>query len=165
MTAGRMLLHAAKCLAIAAVLCIASPCIAEAAEYVELKVVHGEDGTAVREQYITIQLRYENKSGEKRETVELYRTTDSAGETYFRLPKIKPDTLQIEVRFKEKGYKCACRVVTELETVMQNGLVVSRGNRDAKSSSPDSAALGAKPGRIVFVARPTGLLERIVFDY
>jgi len=154
MAKQRMLLQTGRCLMLASVLlCMAPRCFAE---YMTLKVVHEGDGTPVSEQYITMQLQYEN-SGEQRQ---ISQRTDSAGEARFRVPLRRPDSVRIEVHFNERGFRCSCRVQTEPETVFRTGLVIAPRTRKSENSS----LIEARPGQIVFVARPSSLLQKILFD-
>ncbi len=127
-------LRAGKWLTLALVLCLAPLCFGE---MMVVKVLNGSDGAPV------------------------VRKTDSSGEARFPMPEVKPETLGVEVHFTARGLHCSCRVQTQTETVVREGLIVSPRIRHPKTPS----AIQASPGNIVFVARPTSFLEKVLYEY
>ena len=145
-------LRAGKWLTPALVLCLAPLCFGE---MMVVKVLNGSDGAPVSDQFVTVEFR----SG-KTATVDV-RKTDSSGEARFPMPEVKPETLGVEVHFTARGLHCSCRVQTQTETVVREGLIVSPRIRHPKTPS----AIQAGPGNIVFVARPTSFLEKVLYEY
>ena len=150
-----VMLRAGKCLALAIVLCLAPACFGE---LVVIKVLNGANGAGVANQLVTVQLRYAKSSG-KRNDIQISRT-DSDGELRFLVRDIRPESLEVNVQVEEKGLRCSCRVKTEPETVLRKGLVVSRGS--LRKTAP---AVEAQPAEIVFIARPSGFLEKMMYEY
>ena len=150
-----VLLRAAKCLALAAVLWLAPSCFGE---LVVIKVLNGGNGAGVANQLVTVQLRYAKSAG-KPNDIQIQRT-DSDGEMRFLVHDIRPESLDVKIDFDGKGLKCSCRVKAEPETVLREGLVVGRGSLP-KNSPP----IQAEPAHIVFIARPSSFLEKVMYEY
>lgn len=150
-----VMLRAGKCLALATVLWLAPACFGE---LVVIKVLNGANGAGVANQLVTVQLRYAKSSG-KRNDIQIART-DSDGELRFLVREIRPESLEVNVQVEEKGLRCSCRVKTEPEAVLREGLVVSRGN--LQKTAP---AVEAQPAEIVFIARPSSFLVKMMYEY
>jgi hypothetical protein len=145
-----ILLRPLHCLAIFLVLCLGPLCFGES---VVVQVLNGRDGKPVPD--VTLQLRFANATN----TMVMNFRTDSNGEARFQLPQATPESLKVEVAFTSSGLHCPCRVLADAETVMRQGLTVARRARGSKLFAPIQPA----PGHIVFVARPVGRLESILF--
>ena len=153
-----VLLRAGKWLALAMVLCLAPLCFGES---MVVKVLNGSDGGPVADQLVIVEFRSKMSAGEETRKILVRRVTDPSGEALIPVPLIKLEDLNIQVNFSAKGMHCSCRVQTEIETVIREGLIVPHRARLAKTSHP----IQAGPGHIVFVARESSLLEKIVFEY
>jgi hypothetical protein len=150
----RTFLRPLNCLALFLVLCLGPLCFGES---VVVQVLNGMDGTPVRDQFVTMQLR----NASAKTVMALNSRTDSNGKAHFLLPQTTPESLNVEVQLSAPALHCTCQTLVKTEAVIREGLVVSRRIRNSRLSAPIQPA----PGHIVFVARPSSLLEKVLFDY
>jgi hypothetical protein len=68
--------------------------------------------------------------------------------------------MEVEVTVTQTGLHCSRHILVKSETVAHQGLMVVGRTRSSKLSAP----IQPVPGRIVFVARPSSLLEKVLFD-
>ena len=160
MATKRFIQRALKGMAVIAVLCLGPLCFAES---VVVRVVN-MNGEPLGEQPVTMQLRYgKTATGEDRIIVLRY-ITDLSGEADFQLPLAKPQALGVDVQFAAKGLHCSCRVVTQTDTVIREGITVVHRAHGSKTS-PTSPTIQPRPGQIVFIARPASLFQKVMYDY
>lgn len=151
----RTLLRPLNCLALLLVLCLGPLCFSES---VVVQVLNSRDGTPIPDQFVTMQLR----NASAKTVMALNSRTDSNGKAHFLLPQTQPETLNVEVQLSAPALHCTCQTLVNTESVIREGLiVVSRRIRNSKLSAPVQPA----PGHIVFLARPSSLLEKVLFDY
>jgi hypothetical protein len=142
-----------QCLAILLVLCLGPLCFGES---VVVQVLNGRDGTPVPDQFVTMKLRNANATT----MVALNSRTDANGEARFQLPQTLPTALDVEVALTQPGLHCPSHLLGNTERVMHDGLMVAARMHGSKLSAPIQTA----PGHIVFVARPSLLLEKVLFE-
>jgi hypothetical protein len=150
--------RALKGMAVLAVLCLGTLCFGET---VVVRVISGVEGLPLSGQPVTMQLRYGKTATEEAHTILLRYTTDFSGEAEFPLPLAKPQALNVDVKFEAKGLRCSCRVLTETETVLREGLTVANPAHGSKTP----AVVKPRPGQIVFIARPSSFLQKVIYDY
>jgi hypothetical protein len=148
----RFLLRPLNCLAILLALCLCPLCFGES---LVVQVLNGKDGKPLPDQYVAMQLHFPSTDT----TMALNARTDANGEARFQLPKTPPDTLEVEVELSQPGLRCPYHVHSSMESVMHEGLKVVGRIRASKLAAPIQPA----PGHIVFVARPSLLLEKVLF--
>ena len=129
------------------------------AQTVTVRVINSNNRRPLQKQPITFQLLYD-----KPETVPvgvdrlMRRETDTKGEAQFTVPEPAPEHLAVQIKLTSEHWHCAAGVLVSTKDVIQKGIVES-----AATSGRSARPLEAKPGEIVFVARPLSLLERLLY--
>ena len=123
-------------------------------------IINAKNGHPLKKQTVTISPLY--KKGEK--TPAEYDTdvrleTDASGEVRFTLPEPAPARVSVWAGLPSEHWRCRCdaAVFVATQDVVQNGIVEGQEFL-TKSATP----LKASPGRIIFLARPITLFERIM---
>jgi hypothetical protein len=152
-------LRALHCLALWMVLSLGPFCFGEMPHPLVVRVLNGRDGQRLAGQLVTLHLSFGKASGVEHNLVLVYQT-DSNGEVRVPMPEITPENLDVAVTLKANDLHCPRHVFTRIETVMREGLMVASHSRTRNPSTMQAA-----PGEIVFVARPPGILEKMLYDY
>jgi hypothetical protein len=148
----RILLRPLNCLAIFLALCLCPLCFGES---VVVQVLNGRDGAPVADQFVTMHLHFANSNT----MMTLNTKTDTHGDARFQLPHITPESLEVEVELTQPGLHCPYHVHGRMQSVMSEGLMVTARMHGSRLSAPIQTA----PGHIVFVARPSGRWETVLF--
>ena len=151
MASRRTLLRALQCLAILAVISFAPVCLGES---VFVQVVNGKSGKPVANEPVAVQLTYAATPTEEGYSVTQRYMTDSNGQVEVPLPWFNPESLEVQISLS-RGLHCPSRVLAKTATVLHTGLTVA--GRSRSKSAPI-------PGHIVFVARPSNFLEKVLYD-
>ena len=126
------------------------------AQSVTVRVINDNDKRPVPKQAVMVQFFYENPKGISAPT---YLTTDDTGETRFTILEPRPKQVSVGVTLTSERWRCACWLKVEPTRMLQKGaLMKPPGNLARPSRTPSDA----KPGEIVFVARPYTLLEKLL---
>jgi len=121
-----------------------------------VRVVDSRNGHPLPEQQISISFLY-GENGKASQGKPLLLQTDAEGQAFFSLPEPLPQHLSAQVHLSSHHWRCGCAVLVSTQDLIQKGAV------GAESQKPASGAAKAGPGEIVFVARPLGFFERLLY--
>jgi hypothetical protein len=130
------------------------------AQPLTIRVINANNGHPLQKQQVSVSLLY--GKGEKppaKYDASLRLETDVNGEAHFTLPEPAPVHLSAQVRLDWGHWRCGCGVLAVTEDVIQKGIVESA---DPGKSPPP---ITARPGEILFVARPLSFLERLLYPF
>ena len=82
--------------------------------------------------------------------------TDANGEVSFHLPEPAPAHFGAQIRLTSENWRCACYALAITQEVIEKG--VTLGPTNEKSGDWTRA----RPGEILFIARPPTFFERVV---
>jgi hypothetical protein len=129
------------------------------AQVITVRIVNDKNGHALPGQKISVSLFYgKGETAPEKYDSKLSLETDANGVAQFTLPQPPPAHLWVGAGLPSRYWFCSCatNAFTATQELMEKGIV---GRLDSKSSKvPD-----AKPGQIVFVARPYNLFFRILY--
>jgi hypothetical protein len=128
-------------------------------QVITVRIINDKNGHALPGQRISVSLFYgKGETAPEKYESKLSLETDANGVAQFALPQPAPAHLWVGAGLPSQYWFCSCntRALEGTQELIEKGIV---GRLDSKSSKvPD-----AKPGQIVFVARPYNLLERILY--
>jgi len=136
------------------------------AQVITVRIINEKNGRALQGQDISVSLSYGRGEGvpqdsnshlQKDANLNFHVKTDANGVAQFSLPQPQPARLWVGAGLPSEYWFCACatRAFANTQEVIERGIT---GRLDSKSSKvPD-----AKPGEIVFVARPYNLFYRLM---
>jgi hypothetical protein len=137
------------------IILIALLCPLSKAQSVGIRVIDMK-GQAIANQPVRVSF-FAEKLAKAADAVTL--ETDARGEASFNLPEPAPPHLEVRVNLKDNRWFCNCVLMTDTSTVLQRGVVEWAPHESpAPKLWPD-----AQPGHIVFVARPIGFFERLLY--
>jgi hypothetical protein len=128
------------------------------AQPLTVRHLNSKSGHGVAKQSVTVQFWYDNPAAAP-STVNT--ETDSNGEAQVSVPEPTPPHLNVKVTLTSEHWYCTCWLMTVTEKVLQNGIVQTARTNDANSSN----GVKAKPGEVLFLARPFTLFERLVYPF
>jgi hypothetical protein len=137
-------------------ICVSSLCQAQT---ITVRIVNARNGHSLPKQKVTVALYY--KGGEStpaKYDPQLHLETDADGVAQFTLPQPPPAHLWIGAGLPSEYWHCDCATAALANTqdLIEKGI---GGRGDSTSSKIPSA----KPGQVIFVARPYNLFERLVY--
>jgi hypothetical protein len=129
------------------------------AQVITVRIVNEKSGRPLPKLSIAVSLLY--KSGESapaKYDAQLHLKTDANGVVQFPLPQPPPSHLWVGAGLPSEYWFCACATAAFASTqeVIEKGLMERLNTKRSKVS-------GARPGEIVFVARPFNLFERLIY--
>jgi hypothetical protein len=129
------------------------------AQIITVRIINDKNGHALPGQKISVELVYRRgETAPQKYDSKLSLETDANGVAQFSLPQPPPAHLWVGAGLPSQYWFCSCntRAFAETQEIIEKG---SGGRLDSKSSKvPD-----AKPGEIVFDARPYNLFYRIMY--
>ncbi|MGH9491829.1 MAG: hypothetical protein ACRD17_15040, partial [Terriglobales bacterium] len=85
--------------------------------------------------------------------------TNKSGEVAFHLPALAAASIWVMVAASKAPFECRCAALLPAAAVERKGIVVLWERKAKKAANEDA---GPKPGEITFVAKPLGLLQRLL---
>lgn len=137
---------------------LAPPCFGQT--IVKLRIINTNNGNPLKSQQILVNFLY--GKGEERPTQyqpTLRLETNASGEAQFNLPELPPSHLSFVVHLASEHWHCACLELAETQNVIQDGIVVGGVRNELRIHGQ---ILKAKPGEVLFVARPFTFLEKLL---
>ncbi len=128
------------------------------AQVITVRIINDKNGHALPGQRISVSLFYgKGEAAPQKYESKLSLETDANGVAQFTLPQPPPAHLWVGAGLPSQYWFCSCN--TEARAATQEIIEKGSGGRiDSKSKVPD-----AKPGEIVFDARPYNLFYRILY--
>jgi hypothetical protein len=128
------------------------------AQVITVRIINDKNGHALPGQRVSVSLFYgKGETAPEKYDSKLSLETDANGVAQFTFPQPPPAHLWVGAGLPSQYWFCSCN--TEARAATQEIIEKGSGGRiDSKSKVPD-----AKPGEIVFDARPYNLLERILY--
>jgi len=148
--------RAIKSLVILLALSLCQPCFGDT---VTVRVINGKSGRPLSRQEVLVQ--FLDEKVEKAPAIDssvLRLETNPNGEATFSIPDALPETLWIRVNLTSKHWHCGCMKFAKTETVIHKGV-----DAEPPPQSAVSSPVQAKPGQVVFIARPPTLIERLLY--
>jgi hypothetical protein len=131
-------------------------------QVVSIRVVNANNGHPLPKQNVSVALLYEK--GEKtpaKYDANLSLETDGNGEAQFRLLEPAPVHLAAQVRLTSEHWHCGCMALVAIQDLVQKGIVQTPGPESTTSATNAKA----RPGVILFLARPFTFLERLFYPF
>jgi hypothetical protein len=128
------------------------------AQVITVRIINDKNGRALPGQRISVALFYrDGETAPQKYDSKLSLETDANGVARFTLPQPPPAHLWVGAGLPSQYWFCSCntRAFEGTQEIIEKG---SGGRIDSKSKVPD-----AKPGEIVFDARPYNLFYRILY--
>lgn len=127
------------------------------AQSVKVRVVNGWDGHSLPRQGVSVEFFYEKPP---KVTPPQRLTTDANGEAQFSIPESLPEHIDVTVALTSEYWHCACGVMADTEEVLHKGIL-----QDRRSNVPNAPfpLANREPGQIVFLARPFGFFEELLY--
>ena len=85
--------------------------------------------------------------------------TDANGEAEFQLPDPAPAHVAAQAHLTFEHWHCGCAALENTQDLIQKGFTAGL----ATGSTPTGASAKARPGEILFVARPFTFFERLLY--
>ena len=129
------------------------------AEMLKVRVISEKDAKPMKNQPVTLSLLYDStQKAPSGAEMTMRAQTDSGGEASFALPQPTPAHLGVQVHLTSDNWRCACSMLASTEDVIRKGVTVTAANPKSTSSTRTDA----RPGEILFSARPLGFFERLL---
>jgi hypothetical protein len=120
-----------------------------------VRVLDSKDGHGLAKAAVSVQF-LSKTLGKASPSLQLQ--TDSNGETQFTIPEPRPDRLSVEITLNSGNWHCSCRLMADMEAILNKGILRS----DAPGNNASNTPLQAEPDYIIFVARPYDFFERFL---
>lgn len=132
------------------------PCLAQ---IVTVRVIDITNGRPLQSQAVSVSLLYDK--GEQtppKYDATLNLQTNVNGEVQFTLPEPAPMHLSAQIHLTSEHWRCGCAVFGATQDLLQKGLLGPQPGAASKKVD-----VTAKPGEILFLARPLTFFERLLY--
>jgi hypothetical protein len=129
------------------------------AQSVTVRVLNGNDEHPLQKQSVSVQFLYEKPP---KASPSLHIETDADGQATFNIPEPIPEHIDVRVTLTSEHWHCACGVMADTQQILRNGILQAAPSKEPNASG---ASAGARPGQIVFLARPFTFFERVLYPF
>lgn len=128
---------------------------------VRIQILNSKNGEPLQKQQIAVSFLYD-ASGRipTGYPAIMHLETDVNGNAQLSLPEPAPQHIGITVHLTSEHWHCVCLALAETQNVIQEGVIVGRVGSQLRIRGQ---IVKAKPGEVLFLARPFTFLERLLY--